>query len=102
ALAAAQLYALSLHDALPIYGTSWAVVPSPDPAGAQDNELSGATAVSANDVWAVGETGNGAQTLTEHWNGTSWAAVSSPSPGRLADRKSTRLNSSHEWLSYAV
>ncbi len=65
-------------------GTSWTIVPSPNPAGAQDNELSGATAVSAHDVWAVGETGNGAQTLIEHWNGTSWAAVSSPSTGRLA------------------
>jgi hypothetical protein len=66
-------------------GTSWSVVPSPDPAGVGvDNELSGATAVSATDVWAVGETGNGAQTLTEHWDGTSWTAVSSPSAGRLA------------------
>ncbi len=66
-------------------GTSWTVVPSPNPAGVGvDNELSGATAVSATDVWAVGETGNGAQTLTEQWNGTSWAAVSSPSAGRLA------------------
>jgi len=48
-------------------GASWTVVPSPNPAGAQDNELSGVTAVSATDVWAVGETGNGAQTTTEHW-----------------------------------
>lgn len=65
-------------------GTSWTVVPSPNPAGAGDNELLGVTAVSATDVWAVGQTGNGAQTLTEHWDGISWAAVSSPSPGRLA------------------
>jgi hypothetical protein len=65
-------------------GTSWTVVPSPNPAGAQDNELSGVTAVSATDVWAVGETGNGAQTMTQHWDGTSWTAVASPSPGRLA------------------
>ncbi len=64
-------------------GTSWTVVPSPNPAGAQDNELRGATAVSATDVWAVGETGNGAQTLIEQWNGASWTAVSSPSAGRL-------------------
>lgn len=66
-------------------GTSWTVVPSPNPAGVgADNELSGVTAISANDVWAVGETGNGAQTLTEHWDGTTWTAVSSPSAGRLA------------------
>jgi hypothetical protein len=65
-------------------GANWTIVPSPDPAGVGvDNELSGATAVSATDVWAVGETGSGAQTLIEQWNGTSWNAISSPSAGRL-------------------
>src|SRR5438105_9118277 len=28
--------------------------------------------------------------------------ATSPSPDRPSDRKSTRLNSSHEWISYAV
>src|SRR5207247_3711520 len=32
----------------------------------------------------------------------SGAAHSRPSPARGRDRKSTRLNSSHEWISYAV
>jgi hypothetical protein len=43
-------------------------------------------AVSANDVWAVGSSGNqmsGAQTLIEHWNGTSWSVVTSPSPASM-------------------
>src|SRR5215207_11699234 len=29
-------------------------------------------------------------------------AAGSPRPGPARDRKSTRLNSSHEWISYAV
>jgi hypothetical protein len=43
--------------------------------------LDGVTAVSANDVWAVGDSSlaNGAfQTLIEHWNGHTWKVVKSP------------------------
>jgi hypothetical protein len=66
-------------------GTSWSVVSSPNVAGTQNNELSGVAAVSANDVWAVGEFINGSnvQTLIEQWNGTSWSVVSSPGAGQL-------------------
>src|SRR6266704_1947881 len=59
----------------------WSVVPSPN--GSSTSNLSAVAAVSANDVWAVGSSGNqrsGAQTLIEHWNGTSWSVVKSPSP----------------------
>jgi hypothetical protein len=38
--------------------------------------LNGVTAVSANDVWAVGSGGN--ETLVEHWNGATWSIVPSP------------------------
>jgi len=60
-------------------GTSWSVVSSPN-VGTQTNELLGVTAVSASDIWAVGDfnNGTGPQTLIEHWNGTSWSVVSSP------------------------
>jgi hypothetical protein len=60
-------------------GTSWSVVTSPN-VGTQTNELLGVTAVSASDIWAVGDfnNGTGPQTLIEHWNGTSWSVVSSP------------------------
>jgi hypothetical protein len=69
-------------------GTSWSVIPSPNPTpplsgGPVSNELHGIAAVSANDVWAVGQSvdyGAG-QTLIVHWNGTTWSTVPSPSPG---------------------
>ena len=59
----------------------WNVVPSPNPGG-HDNTLYAVTAVSANDVWAVGTYNNGTygQTLVEHWDGTAWHIVSSPNP----------------------
>src|SRR6266568_2808374 len=62
-------------------GSSWAVLPSPDP-GTPDNVLTSVRAVSATNVWAVGYTGGaGNQTLVLHWDGTSWTQVPSPSPG---------------------
>ncbi len=63
-------------------GTSWSVVSSSN-ASTQTNELLGVTAVSASDIWAVGEfvtSGGLIQTLIEHWNGTSWSVVTSPNP----------------------
>ena len=64
-------------------GTSWAVVPSPNPSTAVFNTLSGAAVVSASDIWAVGQSRNssGSGTLIEQWNGTSWTIVTSPAPG---------------------
>jgi hypothetical protein len=62
-------------------GKKWAVVPSPN-ASAQNNHLDGVTAISVNDVWAVGDFQNASgvfQTLTEHWDGTAWRIVASPS-----------------------
>ncbi len=63
-------------------GTSWKVVSSPN-LGASFDYLQGITAVSANNVWAVGIYSDGAVTiiaLVEHWNGASWSVVSAPSP----------------------
>jgi hypothetical protein len=66
-------------------GTSWSIVPNPrvNPAEPLDtqSELAGIAAISANDIWAVGEALN--QTLTEHWDGTSWSVISSPDPGKF-------------------
>ena len=62
----------------------WSVVPSPN--GSSSSNLSGVAVVSANDVWAVGSSGNqrsGAQTLIEHWNGSSWSVVTSANPGSI-------------------
>jgi hypothetical protein len=63
-------------------GSSWSVVASPN-VGTQGSWLSSASAISANDIWAVGASGNGSagQSLTLHWNGTVWSVVSSPAQG---------------------
>jgi hypothetical protein len=66
-------------------GSSWTIVASPNATG--PNSLHSVTAVSANDVWAVGESGvdtgstgdpPGSRTLVEHWNGSNWQIVESP------------------------
>lgn len=66
-------------------GTTWAVVPSPNPS-ASFNTLSGITAISANNIWAVGfsvATNGFRNTLVEHWNGAKWSVAASPNlPGR--------------------
>jgi hypothetical protein len=57
------------------------------PNGTGNNYLSGISAVSAKDVWAVGNStkssgaNNFDQTLAEHWNGTSWTKVPTVNPG---------------------
>jgi hypothetical protein len=61
----------------------WQVIPSPN--GTKTvNELHGVSALSDNDVWAVGVSYNTERTLSssliEHWNGTQWSVVSSPNP----------------------
>jgi subtilase family serine protease len=63
-------------------GTSWNVVPSPNPSGQHTSIiLNGVAAVSANDVWAVGYYDH--STLIEQWNGTSWNVVPSPNPSQF-------------------
>ncbi len=61
-------------------GTQWSSVPSPDPNPGLSEWLYGVAAISANDVWAVGEYNNGNmdQTLTMHWDGTQWSIIPSP------------------------
>src|SRR5258708_39433058 len=49
----------------------WTVVPSPGV-----GTLTGVASISANDVWAVGDSSSG--TLTEHRNGAPWSIVPSP------------------------
>jgi len=49
---------------------------SPVPGG---GDLTGVTATSAGNAWAVGQTGSAdQQTLIEHWNGKAWTRVPSP------------------------
>jgi len=61
---------------------TWVIVNSPSP-GPQSNFLQGVSAVSENDVWAVGDfvdSSNTEQTLIEHWNGSVWTVVPSSTP----------------------
>jgi len=61
-------------------GTQWSVVPSPN-AGSNTNALNEVGAVSANDIWAVGQSinnSNVSQTLIQHWDGSKWKIVPSP------------------------
>ncbi|HET7017637.1 MAG TPA: hypothetical protein VFI65_27185 [Streptosporangiaceae bacterium] len=63
-------------------GKNWKRVPSPNPD--EGGHLTGVTATSAGDAWAVGEDefktidfGN----LFLHWNGHAWKAAKGPNPG---------------------
>src|SRR5262252_6853053 len=61
----------------------WHVATSPHP-GSYDNELFRVAAVSASDIWAVGEyssLGFPLQTLAIHWNGTTWSSIPTPNQG---------------------
>ena len=57
-------------------GTSWSVVPSPNPNPQGNNGLGAVAAVSAGDVWATGHQLLGP--FTEHWNGSKWTIVATP------------------------
>jgi hypothetical protein len=59
-------------------GTMWNIVPSPSPTG--DDGLFGVSALSASDVWAVGDSTSGGHNLVVQWNGTDWNVVTSPHP----------------------
>jgi hypothetical protein len=86
----------SCYTATPLFehrsaGQPWTVVPAPAVEGSMDSELFRITAISRDDVWAIGAMRVGTRpsiyaTLIEHWDGVSWTQVPSPSPGnRLND-----------------
>ena len=65
------------------HAQTWQVVPSPS-TPATYNKLSGVAALSANDVWAVGQAQyypSPLEPLVEHWNGSAWSIVPTPSSG---------------------
>lgn len=67
-------------------GTQWSVVPSPNP-GPNYNYLYGVTAISSNDIWAVGKYGTDVdRSLVLHWDGAAWNVVPSPNvPGAIGN-----------------
>lgn len=66
-------------------GASWSLVPSPSPAGRDDNRLLAVSALSSSNAWAVGysrEPGARARPLIERWDGTAWKRVTGAGPGQ--------------------
>jgi len=74
-------------------GAQWSIVSTPTlqtQFGAQFNAI---TAVTANNLWAVGAKDSNA--LIEHWNGTSWSVVAAPTGATL--NAATALSSGDVW-----
>lgn len=70
-------------------GNTWSVSPNPATAIAQstqgDDELNAISAMSNNDIWAVGMSDGGQQTLLEHYNGSQWSIAPSPAQAKDGD-----------------
>ena len=68
-------------------GTSWTIAPSADGPSAPQSELSGVSARTSTDAWAVGsfaKANNLIRTLVERWDGSSWTRIKSPNAGQPA------------------
>ena len=63
-------------------GHQWSIISSPDGATEANshNELRSIAAVSANDIWAVGDSSQNrvSNALIEHWDGSQWRIVNLP------------------------
>jgi hypothetical protein len=63
-------------------GTQWRLFPGPVFATGDESSLVTMTAISADDIWAVGwllsDSGEKENLLFEHWDGTSWTATAGP------------------------
>jgi hypothetical protein len=61
-------------------GTSWQIVPTPNPPGATNSSLDGISCPRRNVCFAVGRSGSSTTSvpLVELWNGTSWSIQQSP------------------------
>jgi hypothetical protein len=69
-------------------GTSWTVVPSPDPAGTTVTDFTGVSCASATSCTATGvydTSGNRPHELplAEHWDGTTWTVTHVPLPAGI-------------------
>jgi hypothetical protein len=69
-------------------GANWSQVASPNIKG-RANQLFGITALSANDIWAVG--GAGGAPLALHWNGSLWSLISVVADAGLSSEKFTAV-----------
>ncbi len=90
-------------------GTSWTRTPSPSPEVIDGSFLTGVSAVSATDAWAVGwyygTGGENSNTLVLHWNGTSWTRMPSPNPVHLGFNvlnSASALSASAVWAAGSI
>ena len=75
-------------------GMGWSQVANPDYGNNNVGRLNAVAALSANDVWAVGNVynragGSSSRTLIQRWDGSRWNVVPSPNPG---ERSGPSLN----------
>ncbi|HXW34371.1 MAG TPA: hypothetical protein VEJ87_07305 [Acidimicrobiales bacterium] len=73
-------------------GTSWSLVTSPI---AEDAVVTSLTAISSDDVWAVGSFADDGN-MSAHWNGRKWVLVATPnvtSAGTVAQNELTAVSS---------
>jgi hypothetical protein len=68
-------------------GTKWTAVTTPTPGGV----ALAITAISKDDVWAVGDAGLPTTGAAAHWNGTTWSAVPTPRLTGLSRSGQNRL-----------
>jgi WD40 repeat protein/photosystem II stability/assembly factor-like uncharacterized protein len=91
--------AASTYDAngltIPLFihwdGSAWNSVPDPQAGDVGFQKVNGITAVSGDDVWAVGSYSNesgGTLPLIEHWDGKSWNLVAGPDLGKQGSQGS--------------
>lgn len=71
-------------------GNSWSNVPVPSVGSSGTAELRGVSALSSNDVWAVGaystpDTGWWSQPWILHWDGSSWSSIPVPAFGSTSE-----------------
>ena len=87
-------------------GSSWSVVPTPNPAGtAGGSQFHGVAAAASNDVWAVGQTltfdnttGYTWHPLVENWNGSTWSIVATPTLAGSGELNAvTVISSNNVW-----
>src|SRR5690606_41515555 len=97
--ATASLYPLSLHDALPIFGVFCV---SDLDAVLIGHILAGRSDRHRGDHWRRVCRGNGNGKILYRRRGAIFTAIADTHADIFGDRKSTRLNSSHVKISYAV
>jgi len=73
----------STSTPMPTCDLAWRVVYSSDDPNSTDSDLVGVSAISPDDVWAVGRyvIADIARTLIMHWDGSEWLQIDSPNRG---------------------